>query len=251
MAFGGSGACVNAQDEQVASSATDLGIRPNWMDRAVKPGDDFYAYADGGWMKSAVIPADRDSTGSFLMATQATDRELAELVKGIVSSHPAPGSAEARIKNFYLGYLDTAAIEHAGLRPVQADLDRFAAIGDKRDLARAIGEQLRADVDPINATNFQTENLFGIFVTQALAADEVVPYILQGGLGMPDRAYYLSSDPEKAKIRAAYRRYIEDILAAASIPDAKARAEGIFQLETEIAKTHATREESEDLTKAT
>jgi len=240
-------ACSMDGTEQ-AASGTELGIRKDWMDTSVKPGDDFYAYADGAWMRNTEIPADRASTGGFLMAFNETEKQLDQLIAQIVKSDPAPGTPEARIRNLYTGYLDTAAIEKAGLTPVTSDLDRFAAIADKSALAKEMGGQLRADVDPLNATNFFTENLFGVFVTQALSGGEVVPYLLQGGLGMPEREYYFSSDPEMAKVRQAYRQYIQDVLAAAGMSDAAVRAQAIFDLETKIAKVHATRAESEDFT---
>jgi endothelin-converting enzyme/putative endopeptidase len=111
-----------------------------------------------------------------------------------------------------------------------------------------LGEQIRADVDPLNATNFFTENLFGIFVTQGLATPgEVLPYILQGGLGLPEREYYRSDAAEMATIRGQYRAYVEQLLRLASYPDAAAAAQRIFALETRIAEGHNTREQSEDM----
>src|SRR6185436_8555662 len=122
-------------------------------------------------------------------------------------------------------FVNTQAIDAAGMAPVQADIARFNAIASRTDLSRVLGEQVRADVDPINATNFYTENLFGIFVTQGLATPgEVLPYILQGGLGLPDRDYYISTTPEMAQIRTQYRAYIENLLTLAGIPDARVRA---------------------------
>jgi predicted metalloendopeptidase len=137
------------------------------------------------------------------------------------------------------------------MAPAKADLDRFAAIQDKRQLAEVLGSQIRADVDPFNATDFNTENLFGIFVTQGLSTPgEVIPYILQGGIGLPDREYYLSNDKEMADIRAAYRPYIQQMLTLAGVPDAAARAQRIYDLEMKIARAHATREEANDYSKA-
>src|SRR5690606_31165735 len=115
------------------------------------------------------------------------------------------------------------------------DLRRIEAIADKTQLARILGGNVRADVDPLNATDMGTENLFGLFVTQALAEREVMPYILQGGLGMPEREYYLSSSPEMRAHQTAYRAYIEDLLAAAGVTDAAARARRIYDLEVKIA----------------
>ncbi|MEO7247063.1 MAG: M13 family metallopeptidase, partial [Novosphingobium sp.] len=109
------------------------------------------------------------------------------------------------------------------------------------------GEQLRADVDPMNNTKFDTENLFGVFVTQALSGSAVMPYLLQGGLGMPEREYYLSSDAKMAGLRSKYRAYIAQVLTDAGIADADAKAQRIFDLEMKIAQAHNTRAQSENM----
>ena len=138
-----------------------------------------------------------------------------------------------------------------GLAPIQGDLQRIAAIRDKTELARAMGGAVRADVDALNATDMATENLFGVFVTQALAQREVMPYLMQGGLGMPEREYYLSTAPDMQAHQSAYRKYIGDMLAAANIPDAQAKAQRVWDLELKIARAHATREERDDWSKGT
>ena len=90
--------------------------------------------------------------------------------------------------------MDTTAIETAGLAPLQPTLDSIAAIRDRHGLARFLGSTLRADVDALNNTNFYTENLFGLWVAQDLDdPSQYSPFLLQGGLGMPDRSYYLDS----------------------------------------------------------
>lgn len=230
------------------TGANEVGVNLQAMDTSARPGDDFYGYANGTWQRTTEIPADRSSIGAFYQAFLETERQTTELVQGIVQSNPQAGSNEARIKNFYTAYTNTVAIDAAGMAPVQADLARFNAIANRTDLSRVLGEQVRADVDPLNATNFFTENLFGVFVTQGLATPgEVLPYILQGGLGLPEREYYLSNDPEMARLRTEYRAYIERVLTLAGVSDPAARAQRIFNLEMQIARAHATREQSEDM----
>ncbi|MFB2682329.1 M13 family metallopeptidase [Shewanella mangrovisoli] len=231
--------------------ATPIGINLAAMSPKVKPGDDFYTYANGEWMKTTEIPADRSSTGAFLVAFQETEKHKTSLIADLVKAEHAAGSDDARIADFYKAYTNTAAIDAAGMKPMEADLASYQAIADKHALSAALGANLRADVDPLNATDFFTENLFGIFVTQGLATPgEVLPYILQGGLGLPEREYYLSDDPKMVEIRTAYRAYIETLLTDAGISDAAARADRIFALEHKIASAHASREDSEDFTKA-
>ncbi|WP_294005404.1 M13 family metallopeptidase, partial [Sphingomonas sp.] len=121
---------------------------------------------------------------------------------------------------------------------------------DKRALSAAIGSTIRADVDPLNATNYRTDNLFGVFVTQGLSTPgETLPYLMQGGLGMPEREYYLAGDADKAGLRTKYKDYVTKVMAAAGNQNSAAAAQRIVDLETKIARAHATREESEDFAK--
>lgn len=228
-----------------------IGINVSAMDTTVKAGDDFYNYANGNWMKQTKIPDDRSSTGAFLVAFEETEKNNKALITGLLESHPENDSNEARIADFYKAYMDTATIDAQGMKPIQAEIDRIAAISDKSMLSSVLGSNLRADVDPLNATDYKTENLFGLFVSQGLATPgEVLPYILQGGLGLPEREYYLSSDPKMVVIRTQYQTYIKELLNKAGIQDAAGKAEHIFALEAKIAQAHVSREDSEDVTKS-
>ncbi|PWK87513.1 M13 family metallopeptidase [Fulvimonas soli] len=231
--------------------ALHQGVDQAGMDRSVKPGDDFDAYANGGWRKTAVIPADRASTGIFLQVFEKAEKRNAELVKGVAASHPAAGTDARRIADYYAAFMDEAAIEKAGLAPLKPELDAIDAIRDRAGLARALGAQLRADVDPINATNFQTEHLFGLFVTQGLEdPDHNMAYLLQGGLGMPSREYYLSADKDMAAVREKYLAHVATLFRLAGDADADAKARKVFDLETRIARAQASLVDSEDVHKA-
>jgi putative endopeptidase len=241
-------ACNPATDNQAQPQAqgNQAGIVAESMDTSVRPGDDFFRYANGRWVANTQIPADRSSIGAFWIADQERERQSQELLRGILESNPTEGN-NALIANYYRAYLDTAAIDRAGMAPAQADIRAIAGIQDKRQLSEAIGRTLRADTDPLNATNFQTENLFGIFVTQGLnTPGETLPYLMQGGIGLPEREYYISGDARMAGLRDQYRVYIGTVLQAAGIGDPQGAAGRIMDLETKIARAHATREESED-----
>ncbi|MFM5908232.1 MAG: M13 family metallopeptidase [Novosphingobium sp.] len=246
LALGPAGCTSGAETSGPNASGTALGIEKDFLDKTVKPGDDFYAYANGGWVKSAVIPDDKSSIGGFSIARDKTEDQLGALLKDIVGSGASDDSDAGRIKALYTSFLDTRSIEAQGLAPLQADLDRFNAISDVKSLSRVLGEQMRADVDPLNATNFQTENLFGLFVTQSLKGGEVMPYLLQGGLGMPERDYYLSSDAKMADLRTKYRGYLAGLFQRAELSDPEARADRVMALEMKIAQAHVSREQSED-----
>ena len=239
----------DAATQQVKPGSVS-GLDLSSLDKSVKPGDDFFGYANGNWVKRTVIPADRSSVGGFYIADQQREKNTLEMMDALLKASAAADSDNGRIVNYYKAYLDTAAIDKAGIAPAKADLDAIAAIADKRGLASAIGGTLRADVDPFNSTNYKTDHLFGLFVTQGLKTPgETLPYILQGGLGMPEREYYLSGDAKMAGLRAKYLTYVETVMKAAGDPDPAAAAR-VIALETKIALAHESRADSEDFTKA-
>ena len=220
------------------------------MDRSVKPGDNFFEFANGTWLKQTEIPADRSSYGASAMLIELTDRRVADLIQEAAKGNAPAGSDLRKIGDYYTSFMDTVAIDAAGLKPLQPALDSIAAIRDRKDLARVLGSGLRADVDAINATNFYTENLFGLWVAQDLDdPTHYSPFLLQGGLGMPDRSYYVDSSAAMATIRAKYQEHIAAMLRLANIPDAETKAAAIARLETSMAGAHASREESGDVTK--
>lgn len=230
-----------------ALAAALAGVSQSYIDRSVSPGDDFDAYANGAWRKTAEIPADRSSAGVGYEVFLKAEKRNAEIIQGAGAFSPAAGADARRIADYYKAYTDDATIESKGLGPVRPELEAIAALRDKAALSAKLGANMRADTDPINATDFSTENLFGLFVTQDLQRPNVtVPYLMQGGLGLPDRDYYLSSKPEMAEIRAAYRAYVEKLLALAGVSDAAARADRIVALEMKIAAAHDSIEESQD-----
>ena len=243
----------NAQQQTGGQTAarSASGIDLAGIDHSVKPGDDFDQYANGAWRAKTQIPADRSSTGVFYEVYEKAQARTADIIQNAARSNPAPGSEPRKIADYYTAYMDTDGIERRGLAPLNPELAAIAAISDKTQLATAMGNRMRADADPLNDTNFWTQNLFGLWVTQSLNnPGETVPYLLQGGLGLPDRDYYLSSKPDMAKIRAAYKPYIAQILKLAGYPDAEARAQKIFDLEMKIAKVQESVVESQDVHKA-
>jgi putative endopeptidase len=220
------------------------------MDRSVKPGDAFFEYANGTWLKETDVPADRSSYGVGAILTDVVDRRVAELIQQTVKADAAAGSEQRKIADFYTSFMDTTAIDAAGLKPLQPTLDSIAAIHDRTGLARFLGSTLRADVDIFNNTNFYTENLFGLWVAQDLdTPTQYSPFLVQGGLGMPERAYYLDSTTTMATIRARYHDHVAAMLGLAGIADSAAKAAAIMALETRIAHAHVSRQASGDVEK--
>jgi predicted metalloendopeptidase len=220
------------------------------MDRSAKPGDAFYEYANGAWLKQTEIPADRSTYSAGAMLSEIVDRRVSELIQEAAKSTAPAGSERRKIGEFYTSFMDTTAIEAAGLEPLRPTLDSIAAIHDRAGLAHFLGSTLRADVDALNATNFYTENLFGLWVAQDLDdPTQYSPFLFQGGLGMPERSYYLDSSATMAAIRGKYREHIAAMLGLAGVPDTGAKASAIAALETRIAQVHWTRQASGDVEK--
>ena len=226
------------------------GLDAAGMDRAVRPGDDFFAYANGGWVRASVIPAGRSSIGAFSIAAERADTQLAQVVREAAEAHATHGSDGQRIGDFYTSYRDTSAIAARGLAPLRPALAAVAAIGDRAGLARYIGATLRADVDVINDGALHTDNLFGLWVDQDFnEPTRNSAALLQGGLEMPDRSYYLDQSPRMAEIRTKYQAHIARMLSLAGIPDADQRAEAVLRLESRIAAAHWKREDTWDVLK--
>ena len=221
------------------------------IDRSVAPGDDFYAFANGAWMKSTEIPPDRSNYGPSAVLVELTAERTRTLIQQAAAAGGAPGSESRKIGDYYASLMDEAGIEKLALQPLQPELARIATITDRKALASYLGGTVRADVDALNNTNFYTANVLGLWVAQSLDdPSKYEPYLLQGGLQLPDRDYYLDSSPAIAAIRPKYQVHIANVLKLAQIPDPAGKAARIFELERRMAAGHARRVESEDVTKA-
>ena len=234
-----------------AEPVVEHGVQRANMDTTVRPGDDFNLYVNGAWLKTAVIPQDQAAWGSFSTLRDKASKRTADLIEDLAKATAAPGSNEQKIGDYYASFMDEAGIEAKGLEPLKAELDAIAAIGDKHDLARALGRTVRADVDALNNTNFYTENVFGIWVAPGFNdPDHYTAYMLQGGLGLPDRAYYIGGDDKNVAILTAYIAHVAKVLTLAGVADADKKAQAIVALETHIAQAQGSRADSEDVLKA-
>jgi putative endopeptidase len=236
---------------QETSKQESHGIAVADMDRSVKPGDDFYRYCNGGWMNRTEIPPDRAGVGVFTTLLDLSNKRTVALIEEAAKSNAAAGSGTRKIADLYNSYMDEGGIEAKGLAPIKPHLDAIAAIRDKRELARALGESLRADVDPLNNTNFHTANLFGLWVAPDFSGSErYTVYLLQGGLELPDREYYLDGSEHMRTIRTQYQAHVSAMFKLAGFSEPDVRAARVFQLEHAIAAKHWTLAEDQDIHKA-
>jgi putative endopeptidase len=221
------------------------------MDKSVHPGDDFYRYANGGWMDATPIPPDRSSYGGFSILEEEVNKRTAGLIQEAGKAKAAAGSEAAKVGAYYDAYMDEKGIQRRGLSPLKPELDEIRTIADRKGLARVLGRELRADVDALNNTNFHTDRLFGLWVAPDFANPDVnVAYLMQGGLGMPDRDNYTDAGAKDAELQAKYRAHIVAVLKLARISDADAVGARIYDLELRIAQAHVSRTESVDVLKA-
>ncbi|HEV2562308.1 MAG TPA: M13 family metallopeptidase [Rhizomicrobium sp.] len=211
----------------------DLGA----MDTSVKPGDDFFMYVNGNWLKTAQIPADRASTGSFQNLRIQSEKRMSEIVAGLEAKPVDQLSPEERkLRDLYDAFEDQAQIDSRGLAPVQKDLDRLAHLKTKEDVARAMASVRMMTSSIYNVgigVDDKNSNAYSINLTQS-------------GLGMPNRDYYLKDDKEIVTTREAYKKYLAQMLTMAGAKNADARAAKIYAVEAEIAKVQWPNEDRRD-----
>lgn len=247
LACGAERLALRAQE----SAPETHGIAVANMDRSVKPGDDFYLYANGEWIKRTEIPPDRARIGVFSKLDEISSKRTAELIEEAAKGKAAPGTGARKIADLYNSYMDEAWIEAKALSPLKPLLDGIADIKDKKELAYALGQTLRADVDALNNTNFHTANLFGLWVAPGFNdSDHYMAYLMQGGVELPDREYYLGQSERMKQVREAYQTHVAAMFNLAGMSGAEARAKRVVELEHAIAEKHLSLAENEDIHKA-
>ncbi len=235
----------------VHAASPDSGISIPSMDPAVRPGDNFYLYANGGFIARTKLPADRAAIGLFSVLSDQSFKQTASIIADAAKANAPAGSDERKIADLYRSYMNEAAIESHGLPALKPHLAQIAAIHTPRELARALGLTIRADVDALNNTNFHTANIFGLWVAPSFNdPDHYAPYLLQGGIELPNRDYYLADSNSMKEVRAKYQTHVAAMFRLAGLSDPDARAARVLALETAIAKQQLSLADSEDIHKA-
>ena len=212
----------------------EFGFDETGMDKSVAPGDSFYKYANGAWDVRTPIPADKSNYGMFV----ALDDLSRERTKTLIEE--ASRDPNSRIGTVYNSFMDEAAIEARGLAPIEPWLSKVRSLRSKSALAELYAEADRMGVN----------TPFVMFVGQdRKASDRYALNVIQGGLGMPDRDYYLKQDAKLAETRAKYLQHLNNVLNLAGEKNAPARAKAIVDFETKIAQIHWARTESRDANK--
>jgi putative endopeptidase len=237
--------CASTSMACAQSTGDAVPLTRDSVDNRIKPGDDFNAYANGGWLQLTELPADKGRWTGRDEIEETTKKQIAAVMQE-AAGRPA-GSSERKVADFRAAYLDEGAIESKGLGPAKPLLDRIGKVRDRAALTRLLGSDLRADVDPLLWNVYSTKNLFGLAVQSGIHGEKNnFAYLLEGGLGLPDRTYYLDSSPEKVALRAKYQDYIAHVLQLSGFDHARERAEKVMALETAIAQSRAPSTESEN-----
>ena len=205
----------------------DFGLASADRDASVKPGNDFYKYAVGHWLDTTQVPADRAVWGTFSELDAESERRVKAIVEGLPGKADA-GTNEQKIHDFFAAYVDTDAIEKAGVEPARETLAEIDSARTHEDIAALMG---RPDL-PVRSP-------IGIrFDIDEKDPDRYSAIVTQAGLGLPERDYYLKPDAAFKEIREKYRAHIGRMLALAGEKDPEAKAGRILALETQIARAH-------------
>lgn len=220
----------NAGTANSMTSKTDFKfIDPANMDTTVRPGDDFFEYANGGWLKTAVIPGDKTRWGSFDELADRTNRAVRELLEGVSAKNNAQkGTKEYNVANFYKSGMDSANINKIGINAIKPELDQIKAITNHEQLLDVI----------VSLTKKGVPTVFGAYVgPDDREVTKIIAQFGQAGLGLPSKDYYTDKDEKSAANREAYKKLIQDYLKMSGQDEATAakNAAAVFNIENKLA----------------
>ena len=224
---------------QRTDTVARAGIRPEYIDRSTSPCEDFFAFANGAWLRAAEIPADEIAWGVWNEVRDANREVLKAIVEEAAAAGAPAGSEQQLVGDFYASGMDEAASDAAGLAPAAPELELLDRIGDHAALVRAIAALQPNDMRPG----------FSVFVRPDPRDSSTNRlHLQQGGLGLPDRDYYLREDEKSRSLLEAYRKHVGRAFALAGASDAEAeeRSDLVLRLETRLARASMTRVEQRD-----
>ena len=236
-------ACARPADPPAPAASTPpvSGLDPESFDRNVRPQDDLFHHVNGAWLAKTEIPPDKASYGAFDILFDKAQADLRTIVEDAgKSASKAPGSEAQKIGDFYESFMNEARVEELGLSPMKAELDAIDALKTKTDLARHFAHFFKLNL--INP-------MIGYVDGDAQQPTHDILYVYQGGLGLPDRDYYLKNDDKLKEYREKYVAFVTMILKFAGDATPEKSAREIFVLETRLARAHWTNVENRDAVK--
>ncbi len=220
-------------------AALGSGLLLAGYDRGVRAQDDLFRFASGQWLRTTEIPADRTRFGAFDALTDQSEQNLRSIVEDSAARRGTAGSPDQQLGDFYASFMDTARLEALGAAPLKEPLDRIDALASPADLVRYFGE---------NATTAVSSPVALSIGQDAKNASAYVPGVWQSGLTLPDRDYYLTSDPQFVTIRDQFRAYTARVLGLASVADPDGAAGRVLALENRLAEVQWTATQNRDAT---
>ena len=212
------------------------------MNPDIRPQDDLFGHVNGRWLDEVEIPSDRSSWGPFVQLADAAEEQVHQIIEDLAAAvtrgDEGLGEDATKIGDIFASFMDTDAIDHKGLRPVQPLIDAVGGLRDVRDLAAFLGEFERIG----------GHGLFGSYVdTDDRQSDRYLFHVVQGGLGLPDESYY--REDKFAEVREKYVAYLQALLTLAEIDDAAGKAATVLDIDTRLARGHWERAETRDVQK--
>lgn len=235
--FGNSEGSGKVVSEELKPAYGTWGVDTTQGDPSVKSGDDFARYANGKWLDTFEIPADLPGYVSFTKLRLDAEADIKAIVEELASKEAPKGSLDQQVGGFYKSWMDTAKLDELGAAPLKPYIDAIYGIQSKDDLMKAY-----ASLDNTGPVGV------GILPDPA-DTTRYIAFVGQGGIGLPDRDYYLKRDDRFVQYRDAYKKYIEKVLSLAGISESAAKADAIAAFETRIAEVHWTQEDSRDIKK--
>lgn len=216
------------------------GIEKKNMDTLVRPGDDFAQYVNGNWMKNTKIPADKSSYGAFDMLLDKSQQDVKAIIEEAAKSNSAEGSDQQKIGDYFASFTDRKTRDAKGVAPLQPEMKNIDAITNYNELAAYFGK--------VNRLGGEIPFQFSVY-TDFKDPTKYTLITWQGGLGLPEREYYLSNDAKMADIRKKYVAHIEKMWTLCGLSDPAGSAAKIVALETAIATQHMRKEDTRDMMK--
>lgn len=222
-------------------------VNDDAVDHSIKPGDDFYQYANGSWLAKVTVAPGQTIYDTRTELREKTGRRVSDLVQDAAASHSAQGSARQKVGDYYATFMDEEGIESKKLTPLADELAQISAITNKASLSAYLGSTLNSEMDGLT-TN--ADHIFGLWINQGFEdTDHNVVHLWQGGLGLPDRDHYLDPSQKMADLRSHYQAHIAAVLKLAGVTDADPKAARILSLETKIAQAFAPDSDAADVFK--
>lgn len=231
-------ACQNETTTAPTPKVLGSGLSIKNMDTSVKPGDNFQMYVNGNWIKETEIPSDKSSYGIFPILQDKSQEDVKKIIEFSASAENKAGSDEQKVGGLYASFMDMESRNQQGNQPLQEEFEKIETIENYTDLARYFA----------HANKLGYSAPYGMFVyTDMKDPNQYALYTWQGGLGLPDREYYLKTDEKSVNLREEYVVHIEKMLGLAAVEGSQAAAQTILALETKIATQHMKKEDTRDM----